>query len=100
MKRKYVILLCAVSAVLLVAGAGANAIIMSTCNYDPKTGYYTYEGQEHAHGTMDSAYQCALSGLLFKIVSDNLGRYGEEPTKERAREIIKTNKLNKEKANE
>ena len=85
---------------LIVTGVGANAIIRSTCNYDPTTGYYTYDGQVYAHGTMNSAYQCALSGILPKIVSDSLGMYGNVLTKERALELIETNKINKEKVNE
>ena len=100
MKKNRIILFCAVAAVLLTVGAGASAIIMSACNYDPETGYYTYKGQEYAYGTMDSAYQCALSGVLPKIILDRLGMYGDAPTKERAREIIETNKINKERANE
>ena len=54
----------------------------------------------YAHGTMNSAYQCALSGILPKIVSDSLGMYGNVLTKERALELIETNKINKEKVNE
>tara|TARA_R100001369_G_C3285975_1_gene162964 strand:+ start:708 stop:1049 length:342 start_codon:yes stop_codon:yes gene_type:complete len=113
MNKKYT-LLCAVLAGLIVTGVSANAIIRSTCNYDPTTGYYTYDGQVYAHGTMNSAYQCALLGILPRIVSDSLGMYGDVLTKERALkiietdkntkqkalELIETNKINKEKVNE
>ena len=61
---------------------------------------YIYQGEEYAHGTMGSALECALAGLLPKLVSDRLGVYGDAPTKEQARKIIDTNKINKERANE
>ena len=100
MNKKYIIIFSSVIAILIAGGVGANALIVANCNYDPATGNYIYKGQESAHGTMDSAFDCALSGLLFKIVHDRLGRYGDAPTKEQARKIIETNKINKERANE
>ena len=100
MNKKYIIIVSSVIAILIAGGVGANALIVANCNYDPVTGNYIYKGKEAAHGTMDSAFDCALSGLLSKIVSDRLGMYGDAPTKERAKDIIKTNKINKERANE
>ena len=100
MNKKYIIIFSSVVAILVAGGVGANALIVANCNYDPATGNYIYKGEEAAHGTMDSALDCALSGLLSKIVSDRLGMYGDEPTKEQARKIIDTNKINKERANE
>ena len=100
MNKKYIIIVSSVIAILIAGGVGANALIVANCNYDPVTGNYIYKGKEAAHGTMDSAFDCALSGLLSKIVSDRLGMYGDAPTKERAKDIIETNKINKERANE
>ncbi len=100
MNKKYIIIFASAVSILIAGGVGANALIISNCNYDLATGNYIYKGKVYAHGTMDSALDCAISGLLSKIVSDRLGIYGDEPTKERARKIIETNKINKERANE
>ena len=100
MNKKYIIIFSSVIAILVAGGVGANALIVSKCNYDLATGNYIYKGKVSAHGTMDSALDCAISGLLSKIVSDRLGIYGDAPTKERAKDIIETNKINKERANE
>ena len=100
MNKKYIIIFSSVIAILVAGGVGANALIVANCNYDPATGNYIYKGRESAYGTMDSAFDCAISGLLSKIVSDRLGMYGDAPTKERAKDIIETNKINKERANE
>jgi len=100
MNKKYIIIVSSTIAILIAGGVGANALVVANCNYDPVTGNYIYQGEEYAHGTMGSALDCALAGLLPKVVSDRLGVYGDAPTKEQARKIIKTNKINKERANE
>ena len=100
MNKKYIIIFSSVIAILVAGGVGANALIVANCNYDPATGNYIYKGKVSAYGTMDSAFDCAISGLLSKIVSDRLGMYGDASTKERAKDIIETDKINKERANE
>jgi hypothetical protein len=100
MNKKHIIIFSSVVALLVAVGIGANALVIANCNYDTATGNYIYQGEEYAHGTMGSALECALAGLLPKLVSDRLGVYGDAPTKEQARKIIETNKINKERANE
>ena len=46
---------------------------------------------------MDSAFQCALYGVLPQVIIDRLGIFGDAATKERAKEIIETNKDNQKK---
>jgi len=100
MNKKYIIIFSSAVAILIAGGVGANALVIANCNYDSATGNYIYQGEEYAHGTMGSALECALAGLLPKSVSDRLGVYGDAPTKEQARKITNTNKINKERANE
>jgi hypothetical protein len=90
MIKKYVVVGILVLGVASSALA-ANALVNSNCNYDSSTGYYVSDGTVYAHGTMNNAFQCAMSGLLPKIVADRLGIFGDASTKDKAKETIKTN---------
>ena len=82
---------------VVVSGLTANALVRINCNYDSSSGYYIVNNKPYAHGTMSSAFQCALYGVLPQVIIDRLGIFGDEETKEKAEEIIKTNEDNQKK---
>ena len=82
---------------VVVSGLTANALVHSNCNYDSSSGNYVVNNKTYAYGTMSSAFQCALYGVLPQVVIDRLGMFGDEETKEEAKEIIKTNEDNQKK---
>ena len=83
MSRKLLIALGAVSVVVIAGVASAGIVAYNSCGYDAETGNYLYDGNKvAAHGTMDSAMQCALQGILPDVVADRLGIWGDKETKE------------------
>lgn len=76
----------------------ANALVNNNCNYNNTTGNYVSNGTVHAYGTMDSAFQCAMSGVLPQIVVDRLGSLGNSDAKARAKLVIEANESAKAKA--
>lgn len=94
--RKIIISFAVVSGIVLV-GAGAQGVYSySTCGYNILTGNYASGGKEYAYGRMEDASNCALFGLLPDFVKQRLGKYGDKSAQHRAKEIIQTNKENKE----
>ena len=97
MSRKLLIALGAVSVIVVAGVASAGIVAYSSCGYDAETGNYLYDGNKvAAHGTMDSAMQCALQGILPDVVADRLGIWGDKETKEEAGQIILMDELKKE----
>lgn len=90
-----------VAGAIVVAGGTYAAVTADTCNYDPKTGNYHYNGKVYAYGNWDSAIACAKEGKLPQIVADRLGIWGDKKTQAQGREAAKLNaevKLAKEEA--
>ena len=80
-----------------VGSVGAGIVSYNACGYDPVTGNYLYNGnQVAAYGTMDSAMECALKGILPEVVANRLGEWGDAETKEEAEQIILMNNIKKE----
>ena len=97
MSRKLLITLGAVSVIVVAGVASAGIVAYSSCGYDARTGNYLYDGNKvAAHGTMDSAMQCALQGILPDVVASRLGVWGSAETKEEAEQINLMNELKKE----
>ena len=89
MSRKLLISLGAASIVVLAGVASAGIVAYNSCGYDEKTGNYLYDGNKvAAYGTMDSAMECALQGILPTIVANRLGVWGDAETKEEAEQIL------------
>jgi hypothetical protein len=87
MTKKYVIgglVVAAISAVIMTASAA----IYSECNYNSRGNYVSNDGTVSAYGTMESAMQCALSGVLPQVVIERLGVLGTSETKEQAEHIL------------
>jgi hypothetical protein len=82
----------------VIAGvASAGIVAYNSCGYDAETGNYLYDGNKvAAHGTMDSAMQCALQGILPDVVANRLGAWGNKEAKEEAEQIILMNEIKKE----
>ena len=97
MSRKLLIALGAAS-VIVIAGVASAGIMVSSnsCGYDEKTGNYLFEGKQYAYGTMDSAMNCALQGILPDAVASRLGMWGDKEAKEDAEQIILMDQLKKE----
>ena len=97
MNKKYSMIVLIV--IIIITGAlTAKAFqLYNTCNYNAESCNYTVNNKTYAHGTMDSAYQCALYGVLPQVIIDRLGIFGDVVIKERAKEIIETNKDNQKK---
>ena len=101
MSRKLLIALGAASVIVVAGVASAGIVAYSSCGYDEKTGNYLYDGNKvAAHGTMDSAMQCALQGMLPDVVASRLGVWGNKETKEEAGQIILMDELKKEEQNQ
>ena len=96
MNKKLLISLGAASIVVLAGVASAGIVVYNSCGYDEQTGNYLFEGKEYAHGTMDSAMECALQGMLPDIVIDRLGMYGDEEAQREGTRIYYTDKQKKE----
>ena len=91
----FVIIGLVVAGGLVIAGATA----ANSCRYDKETGNYLYDGDKvAAYGTMDSALECALVGMLPEVVADRLGMVGDEETQIEATKIYYTDKMKKEEA--
>ena len=82
----------------IAAGSLAAGIVSyNSCGYDPETGNYLYDGNKvAAYGTMESAMECALQGMLPEIVANRLGMYGDEETQIEGTRIYYTDKQKKE----
>ena len=96
MNKKLLISLGAASIVVLAGVASAGIVAYNSCGYDERTGNYLFEGKEYAHGTMDSAMECALQGMLPDVVIDRLGMYGDEEAQREGTRIYYTDKQKKE----
>ena len=82
----------------IAAGSLAAGIVSyNSCGYDPETGNYLYDGNKvAAYGTMDSAMECALEGMLPEVVASRLGMYGDEEAQIEGTRIYYTDKQKKE----
>ena len=82
----------------IAAGSLAAGIVSyNSCGYDPETGNYLYDGNKvAAYGTMESAMECALQGMLPEVVANRLGVYGDEETQIEGTRIYYTDKQKKE----
>ena len=96
MSRKLLISLGVVGAIVIAGVASAGIMTSNSCGYDEKTGNYLFEGKQYAYGTMDSAMNCALQGILPDVVANRLGMWGDKETKEYAEQIILMNDIKKE----
>ncbi len=89
MSKKLLIALGAASIIVIAGVASAGIVAYNSCGYDEKTGNYLYDGNKvAAYGTMDSAMECAVQGILPSIVANRLGVWGDEDTKEEAEQIL------------
>ena len=89
MSRKLLIALGAASIIVIAGVASAGIVAYNSCGYDEKTGNYLNDGNKvAAQGTMDSAMDCAVQGILPSIVANRLGVWGDEDTKEEAEQIL------------
>ena len=97
MNKKLLIALGAASVIVIAGVASAGIVAYNSCGYDKQTGNYLYDGNKvAAHGTMDSAMECALQGMLPDVVASRLGMWGDAETKEWAEEILLMNSIKKE----
>ena len=96
MSKKLLITLATVGAIVVAGVASAGIVAYNSCGYDEKTGNYLFEGKEYAYGTMDSAMECALQGILPDVVASRLGMWGNKEAKEDAEHIILMDELKKE----
>ena len=97
MNKKLLIALGAMGIVIIAGVASAGIVAYNSCGYDEKTGNYLYDGNKvAAHGTMDSAMECALQGMLPDVVANRLGMWGNADTKEDADDILLMNSIKKE----
>ena len=64
-----------------IGSVAAGIVSYNACGYDPVTGNYLYDGNKvAAYGTMDSAMECALKGILPEVVADRLAVWGDAET--------------------
>ena len=98
--NKKLIVAAMVVPILLASGIAASAYVYSGCKYNSITGNYVFEGKVYAHGTMEDAWDCAIAGLLPKLIITRLGGSGDERAREEARKIIEKNEEVKEKNKE
>ena len=96
MSKKLLIALGAVSVIVVAGVASAGIVAYNSCGYDESTGNYLFEGKEYAHGTMNSAMECAMQGMLPDVVASRLGVWGNAETKVEADNIILMDELKKE----
>ena len=89
MNKKLLIALGAMGIIVIAGVASAGIVAYNSCGYDKQTGNYLYDGNKvAAYGTMDSAMECALQGILPSIVANRLGVWGDAETKEEAEQIL------------
>ena len=89
MSKKLLIAQGAAGIVIIAGVASAGIVAYNSCGYDKQTGNYLYDGNKvAAYGTMDSAMECAMQGILPSIVANRLGVWGDAETKEEAEEIL------------
>ena len=89
MNKKLLIALGAMGIVIIAGVASAGIVAYNSCGYDEKTGNYLYDGNKvAAYGTMDSAMECAMQGILPSIVANLLGIWGDAETKEESEQIL------------
>ena len=80
-----------------VGSVAAGIVAYNSCGYDEQTGNYLYDGNKvAAYGTMDSAMECALQGMLPEVVANRLGSWGDAETKEEAEHINLIDSIKKE----
>ena len=80
-----------------VGSVAAGIVAYNSCGYDEQTGNYLYDGNKvAAYGTIDSAMECALQGMLPEVVANRLGLWGDAETKEEAEQIILIDSIKKE----
>ena len=97
MNKKLLIALGTIGVVVIAGVASAGIVAYNSCGYDEKTGNYLYDGNKvAAHGTMNSAMECALQGILHDVVANRLGVWGDAETKEEAEEILLMDDIKKE----
>ena len=88
MNKKLLIALGTIGVVVIAGVASAGIVAYNSCGYDAKTGNYLYDGNKvAAHGTMDSALECALMGILPDIVINRLGMFGAAEEADRIKEL-------------
>ena len=82
----------------IAAGSFATGIVSyNSCGYDPETGNYLYDNNKvAAYGTMDSARECALQGMLPDVIANRLGMYGDEESQIEGTRIYYNDKKKKE----
>ena len=89
MNKKLLITLGTIGVVVIAGVASAGIVAYNSCGYDEKTGNYLYDGNKvAAYGTMDSAMECAMQGILPSIVANRLGIWGDAETKEESEQIL------------
>ena len=89
MNKKLLIALGTIGVVVIAGVASAGIVAYNSCGYDEKTGNYLYDGNKvAAYGTMDSAMECALQGILPDVIAYRLGEWGDAKTKEEAEQIL------------
>ena len=97
MKKKLLIALGTVGVIVIAGVASAGIVAYNSCGYDSETGNYLYDGNKvAAFGTMDSAMECALEGMLPEVVANRLGMYGDEEAQIEGTRIYYTDKQKKE----
>ena len=96
MSRKLLISMGVVGIIVIAGVASAGIVAYNSCGYDESTGNYLFEGKEYAHGTMNSAMECAMQGMLPDVVASRLGMWGDKETKVEAGHIILMDELKKE----
>ena len=96
MSRKLLMSMGIVGIIVIAGVASAGIVAYNSCGYDESTGNNLFEGKEYAHGTMNSAMECAMQGMLPDVVANRLGKWGNAETKEEADNIILMDDLKKE----
>ena len=96
--NKKILISLGVLGVIVVAGvASAGIVAYNSCGYDKQTGNYLYNGNKvAAYGTMASAMECALQGILPDVVANRLGAWGNAETKVGAEEILLMDEIKRE----
>ena len=97
MNKKILISMGVVGIIVIAGVASAGIVAYSSCGYDNQTGNYLYDGNKvSAYGTMDSAMECALQGILPDVVANRLGAWGNAETKVEAEQILLLDSIKKE----
>ena len=97
MNKKILISLGVLGVIVIAGVASAGIVAYNSCGYDKQTGNYLYDGNKvAAYGTMASAMECALQGILPDAVANRLGAWGNTETKVEAEEILLMDEIKKE----